>query len=126
MKDILEHIFSHQGRWSEEEYLALTDHCTRLIEFTDGFLKVLPWPTDRHQSISAFLLIALSNYLDPRGGKVLFAPLRLRIRSKKFREPDIILLLSATDERRQNRFWLGARAERGTLRSLGKIDRVAL
>ena len=39
---------------------------------------------------------------------MLFAPVRLRIRPAKFREPDILLLLSATDERRQNRFWLGA------------------
>ena len=37
-----------------------------------------------------------------------FAALRLRIRPRKFREPDLLLLLSATDERRQNRFWLGA------------------
>ena len=37
-----------------------------------------------------------------------FAPLRLRIRPGKFREPDLLLLLSAADSRRQNRFWLGA------------------
>jgi hypothetical protein len=28
--------------------------------------------------------------------------------SGKFREPDLLLLLSAADKRRQNRFWLGA------------------
>ena len=33
--------------------------------------------------------------------------MRLRIRPGKFREPDL-LLLSAADSRRQNRFWLGA------------------
>jgi Uma2 family endonuclease len=37
-----------------------------------------------------------------------FAPLRLRIRARKYREPDLIALLSANDPRRQDRFWLGA------------------
>ena len=45
---------------------------------------------------------------EPRGGKVRFSPLRLQIRPGKFREPDLLLLLSAADPRRQNRFWLGA------------------
>ena len=44
----------------------------------------------------------------PEEEKRTIAPVRLRIRPKKFREPDMMLLLSATDERRQNRFWLGA------------------
>jgi len=34
--------------------------------------------------------------------------LRLRIRPRKLREPDLLLLLSASDPRRQNRFWDGA------------------
>jgi len=42
------------------------------------------------------------------GGKALFAPLRLRIRVRKFREPDILLVRDTSDPRRQNRFWLGA------------------
>jgi Uma2 family endonuclease len=44
----------------------------------------------------------------PRGGKVLVVPLRLKIRDSKYREPDIVLVRSARDPRRQNRFWLGA------------------
>src|SRR5258708_4888537 len=107
-KDMLEEILPHQGQWSEEEYLVLTDHRSRLIEFTDGFLEVLPMPTDKHQMILKFLFLAFFNYFETKGGNVLFAPLRLRIRPGKFREPDLLLLLSATDPRRQNRFWLGA------------------
>ncbi len=107
-KDLLEDIVPPQGEWSEELYLALTDHDNRPIEFTDGSVEVLPMPTDKHQSILAFLFFAFSHYLKPRGGKAHFAPVRLRVRSGKFRVPDIFLLLSATDERRQNRFWLGA------------------
>ena len=39
---------------------------------------------------------------------MLYAPLRLRIRDGKFREPDLLLLLDANDRRRQNSSWLGA------------------
>jgi len=107
-KDVLEEILPPQGRWSEDEYLVLTDHRNRLVEFTDGFLEILPMPTDKHQAILGFLYHAFLGFLDPRGGKVRFSPLRLRIRPGKFREPDLLLLLSAADPRRQNRFWLGA------------------
>ena len=107
-KDVLEEILPSQGRWSDEEYLILTDHRNRLVEFTDGFLEILPIPTDKHQAILGFLYQALVSSMDTRGGKVRFSPLRLQIRPGKFREPDLLLLLSAADPRRQSRFWLGA------------------
>ena len=96
-KDLIEDLVPPQGQWSEELYLALTDHDNRLIEFTDGFLEVLPMPTDKHQCISRFMFLALWRYIDAKGGTAHYAPLRLRIRAGKFREPDILLLLSATD-----------------------------
>lgn len=107
-KEFLEEILPSQGGWSEEQYLVLTDSTNRLIEFTDGFLEPLPMPTDRHQSILKFLFLLFHHFIDPRGGKVQFAPLRLRIRTGKFREPDLLLLLIAKDPRRQDRFWTGA------------------
>src|SRR5207249_4699506 len=107
-KDLLEDILPRQGEWTEEQYLVLTDHTNRLVEFTDGFLEVLPMPTDKHQTLLAFLFLAFHQFLAPRGGKVQFAALRLRIRPRKYREPGLLLLLSATDPRRQNRFWIGA------------------
>jgi Uma2 family endonuclease len=107
-KDMLSEILPPQGYWSEEQYLTLTDHRNRLIEFTDGFLEAIAMPTDKHQSILQFLFLAFLQFIKPRGGKVHFAPLRLRIRPRKFREPDLLVLLSATDARRQDRFWLGA------------------
>lgn len=97
-----------QGQWSEDAYLWLTDHTTRLLEFTDGYLEVLPMPTDEHQTILLLLYELLVAFLRPRGGKVLVAPLRLKIRERQYREPDILLVCSASDPRRQNRFWLGA------------------
>jgi Uma2 family endonuclease len=97
-----------QGQWSEADYLWLTDHTSRLIEFTDGYLEVLPLPTDAHQTMVLLLYELLVASVRPRGGKVLVAPLRLKIRDGKYREPDIVLVHSARDPRRQNRFWLGA------------------
>jgi Uma2 family endonuclease len=107
-KDVLEEILPPQGQWSEEAYLVLTGHRSRLVEFTDGFLEVLPMPTDKHQTVLKYLFLAFFHFAETRGGTVQFAPLRLRIRPGKFREPDLLLLLSATDPRRQDRFWLGA------------------
>lgn len=97
-----------QGIWSEEQYLRLTDSSNLLVEFTDGNIEVLPMPTDNHQAISQFILLALIAFLQPFGGKVHYAPLRLQIREGKQREPDLMVLLDANDPRRQNRYWLGA------------------
>jgi Uma2 family endonuclease len=97
-----------QGTWTVEQYVRLTDHADRLIEFTDGELELLPMPTDKHQVIIAFLYRLLFPYMDRAGGVILFAALRLQIREGKFREPDLMLLLDANDPRRQNAYWLGA------------------
>ncbi len=97
-----------QGTWTEEQYLKLTDHTRRLIEFSDGELEVLPMPTRNHQVILALLYELFVRFVRPAGGIVLFAPLRLRIRERCFREPDLLLLRDAGDPRNQNRYWLGA------------------
>ena len=39
---------------------------------------------------------------------MLCAPLRLRIREGKFREPDLLALFDAKDPRRQDDYWRGA------------------
>ena len=105
---ILSDTLPRQGRWSDEEYLWLTDRTRRLIEFTDGCIEELPVPTATHQAILAFLYRALYAYLAPLGGTVMFSALRLRIREGKFREPDVLVLRDRADPRYQDRFWLGA------------------
>jgi Uma2 family endonuclease len=75
---------------------------------SDGFVEVLPMPTDRHQAILGFLFLAFHAFVAPLGGKVRFVALRLRLRRGQFREPDLLLLLSAKDPRLQDRFWTGA------------------
>ena len=102
-------LFPVQGEWSEDEYLWLTDYTSILVEFTDGHIEVLPGPTDEHQRIVLFLYRALYAFLTALGsGVVLVAPLRLRLQTGRYREPDVLLLRSANDTRRSNRFWTGA------------------
>jgi Uma2 family endonuclease len=107
-QELLGEILPSQGLWTEEQYLILTDHRNRLIEFTDGFLEVLPMPTDKHQSILKFMFLAFFRFIELRGGTVQFSPLRLQIRRGKYREPDLLVFRSSTDPRRNDRFWLGA------------------
>ncbi len=97
-----------QGLWTEVQYLKLTDECDRLLEFTDGRIEILPTPTRRHQAISRFLFLALFPFVRDMGGDVFYAPLRLRIREGKFREPDLLLLLDARDPRSRDDYWAGA------------------
>jgi Uma2 family endonuclease len=97
-----------QGLWSIAQYLKLSNQTNHLIEYTDGVIEVLPMPTRDHQVILAFLYEVLLLLLRPRGGKVLFAPLRVQVRPGKFREPDILVLQDARDPRNQNEYWLGA------------------
>ena len=88
-----------QGGWRDGDCLRLIDHARRLVEFTDGFLEVLPMPSREHQRIVAFLSTMLRAHLRGTGGEVLFVPLRLRIRHGKFREPDLVVLRDSEDVR---------------------------
>ncbi len=58
-----------QGCWTVEQYLRLTEQTNRLIEFTDGYIEVLPMPTERHQAILAFLFLVLHPLVEQLGGK---------------------------------------------------------
>jgi Uma2 family endonuclease len=96
-----------QGDWTEDEYLALADRI--LVEFNDGTLEFLPMPTESQQRIVLFLLRALLAFVEPRSlGVALMAPMRVRVRPGKFREPDVIFMLAANAARRNERFWDGA------------------
>ena len=97
-----------QGHWNEEQYLWLSEHTNRLVEFTDGYIVELPMPTQKHQDILEFLFLAFRMFMQQIGGKAYFAPLRLRIGPRRFREPDILLVRDVNDPRRGNRFWSGA------------------
>ena len=66
-------------------------------------------PTDEHQRIVLFLYRMLYSFITTyTSGIVLVAPLRVRLQSGKYREPDVIVLLYQTDQRRENQYWNGA------------------
>jgi Uma2 family endonuclease len=99
-------LFPEQGEWSEEAYLELTVQSNRRIEFTDGRLEFLPMPTDIHESLVEFLFFALREFAEQRKlGKVRWTGIRLRIRPRKFRLPDVIFLHKDHFHARHNRAW---------------------
>ena len=70
----LDDLLPPQGAWTQDEYLVLTQHGNRLVEYTDGFLEALSLPTDKHQSVLQFLFFAFFHHVGTRGGKVHLAP----------------------------------------------------
>lgn len=100
-------LFPAQGDWSEEEYLALdTNH---FVEYTDGYIEVLPMPTESHQDIVALLYELLKQFVKAHGlGKVIFAPLRVKVGVRKYREPDVLFMAKEHSGLRGDKYWLSA------------------
>ncbi len=85
------YLYPTQGEWTEEDYLALdTNH---LVEFTDGCLEFLPMPNLLHQFLVDYLHSLLKSHVQRHeSGRVLFAPLPVRLRPGTIREPDVVWL----------------------------------
>lgn len=100
-------LFPYQGSWSVSEYLGLeTNH---LIEYSSGYIEVLPMPTMSHQIVAMHLIRELQAFVEPRqGGRVLIAPLRVKLWRKEFREPDVVFMLAENAERMGEKYWKGA------------------
>lgn len=101
-------LFPDQGDWTVEDYLELPGN--RLIEFSDGVLEFLPMPTTMHQWIVLFLWESLKDFAGGWDGLglALTAPLRVRLREGKFREPDLAFMLTPHKQRAHEAFWEGA------------------
>ena len=101
-------LFPEQGSCSVKEYLAYSGN--RLVEFDDGFLEFLPMPTTTHNWIISFLLESLKDFSGGWSGLglALFAGIRVRLWEKKFREPDVVFMLSKHKDRAHDEFWEGA------------------
>jgi Uma2 family endonuclease len=84
-------LYPLQGEWDEWDYLRLdTNH---LIEYEDGCVEFLPMPTRDHHLIARFLFRLLDEYVRTRQlGEVLFAGYPVRIRKRKYREPDVLFI----------------------------------
>jgi Uma2 family endonuclease len=100
-------LFPHEGYWSENDYLGLDTN--RLVEFTDGYVEVLSFPTTSHQQIVAYLSNLLFGFVSAHDlGMTLFGPLPVRLRKDKYREPDVIFMLAEHADRIGEDFWKGA------------------
>ena len=85
------HLYPAQGRWSEEDYLAL--NAPFLVELSDGCLEFPPMPTILHQLIVDYLHSMLKDFVRAHAeGLVLFAPVPVYLWLGKFRQPDILFL----------------------------------
>ncbi len=105
--DQLERLIGNQGFVTESDYLAFDGN--RLIEYADGWIEVLPMPTTSHQVILRYLMDVLKIHLTSgRLGVVLFAGIRVRLRTGKFREPDVVVMLSENAHRIGEDYWDGA------------------
>ncbi len=92
----LAYCYPAQGDWSEEDYLELSQK--HRVELIDGCIEVLPMATIFHQLLADYLHSLLKSYLassappELRRGRALFAPLPVRLGSRRFRDPDILYL----------------------------------
>ena len=97
-----------QGLWTEEQYFRLAGAADCGVEFTDGWIEILPMATRKHQTILGFLYRALYPLIEEIGGELHFSGLDMRSRPGKIRRPDLVALLDDKDSRNQNQFWHGA------------------
>lgn len=103
----LARLFPSQGSWSEEAYLALDTG--RLIEYSEGFLEFPPMPTMAHQDILIFLFELLKAYvLKHQLGKVYVAPLPVRLRAGRYREPDVFFVSTQRVHKAEGKYPSGA------------------
>ena len=99
-------LFPYQGELGDGDYLIATRDTNRLAEFTDGYIELLTMPNAAHQLIVQFLSNLLLFFVQPgKLGRVLFAPLRVRLRPGKFREPDVVFMLAEHMDRAGNEYW---------------------
>jgi Uma2 family endonuclease len=100
-------LYPPQGCWSEREYLYLDTEW--LVEFSNGFIEFLPLPTLNHQFILQALYEVLKAFVKSRGlGKVVTAGYKVKLWEEKYRQPDLVFILSDHLSRMGQDFTLGA------------------
>jgi Uma2 family endonuclease len=87
-------LFPAQGEWSEEDYFELDNN--HRVEYSDGFLEFLPMPTIFHQLMSQFVFTRLEAFVKANElGIVVVSGYKIRLRARKYREPDIVFIKTA-------------------------------
>ena len=98
-----------QRIWTEQEYLDLPGG--KLVEFDNGHVEVLPMPSEYHQDVALNIVTALRAFVRSKNlGKVLCAPMPMKVDLLKYREPDVLFKRKqklAADPK-TTKFWDGA------------------
>jgi Uma2 family endonuclease len=101
----LAQLWSPQGQWTEDEYLALPD-TNRLLELSEGELVMPPHPTHTHQRAVIKLATALHAFVEKHQlGTLQVAPLPVRLWPGKIREPDLLFVAQEHSERIGEQFY---------------------
>jgi Uma2 family endonuclease len=104
-------LFPLQGTWTEDEYLELDRFVgdEARVELSRGRLAVLPIPTELHQFILAYFYKLLRAFVSAHApGTVLFCGIKLKLKTGRFRLPDIVYMKAENAHRRHEEFWDGA------------------
>jgi Uma2 family endonuclease len=102
--EILE-LFPHQGEWTEADYFRLPD-TNHYVELSEGRLVILDMPTDSHQKAVGRLFKAIDGFAEENAlGEVRIAPLSVRLWQGKIREPDIVYMAAAHEDRITEDYW---------------------
>jgi len=98
-------LFPFQGEWTEADYFKLPD-TNHFVELSEGRLIIPDMPTDSHQKAVGRLFRAMDAFAEENAlGEVRIAPLPIRLWQGKIREPDIIFMTSAHEDRITESYW---------------------
>ncbi len=98
-------LFPFQGEWMETDYFKLPD-TNHFIELSEGRLIISDMPTDSHQKAVGRLFRAMDAFVEENDlGEVRIAPLPVRLWQGKIREPDIVFMTSAHEDRITENYW---------------------
>jgi Uma2 family endonuclease len=102
-------LFPNQGEWTEGDYLTLNRWTNRPVELADGQVEVLEMPTRTHQRLVLRVRDEFRSFCEPRNlGEALVAPYPVRLREGRFREPDVVFVLTEHADRLGEDFADGA------------------
>jgi Uma2 family endonuclease len=98
-------LFPMQGEWNEHHYFDLPES-NWFVELSDGRLVMPDMPGIAHQHVVGELFVLFRSFVRERGlGTIALAPLPVRLRPGKVREPDLMFMHRDHAERIEEQRW---------------------
>lgn len=100
-------VLPEQGEWSVIEYLRLCRDSNQQIEFTNGYVEVLPVPEMIHQVVMVWLCNLLNAHRvnGQRSGIAVVSPFIFKVSSKRYRQPDVLFVKHENAHRVSTKRW---------------------